>query len=120
MILNKKCYASKEEYIRIKEIKKKKYFYIGIITLILGYSSIMDCFTFYEEGNDSFIIEKLISDRKGCRAKYMENDENLPEVEYSINPIENEIKDYRKKNYKKEENGNQIYEPLLYESILKI
>ena len=115
MIFRQRCYVNREEYNKIKALHQKKYFYIGIIAFILGYSSIIDCFTFFEEGKDSFIIDKLISDENNCRAEYMKNDEILPEVKYSYNTMELEIEADEKKIYKKGENGNQIYASLLYE-----
>ena len=44
MIFEGRCYLNIKEYMRIKEAHKKKYFFIGIVLFILGYSSIMDCF----------------------------------------------------------------------------
>ena len=42
MIFEGRCYLNIKEYMRIKEAHKKKYFFIGIVLFILGYSSIMD------------------------------------------------------------------------------
>ena len=75
----------------------------------------MDCFTFFEEGSDSFIIEKIISNENDYRAEYMKNDENLPEVEYSKDEIKLELEAEEIKKFEKEENGNQISEYLLYQ-----
>ena len=118
MKFNSRCYINKEEYFRIKNLHQKNYFFIGLILFILGYSSIMDCFTFFEEGSDSFIIEKIISDENDYRAEYMKNDENLPEVEYSKDEIKLELEAEEIKKFEKEENGNQISEYLLYQYIL--
>ena len=112
MIFERRCYINREEYMRIKEANKKKYLYIGIILFILGYSSIMDCFFYFEEGGNSFIIEKLISDENECSAKYMEEDKNLQLFKY-----EDLKKDERsERNWKIHNgtNGNKYTDSLLY------
>ena len=93
---------------------QKIYLFIGIILFILGYSSMIDCFFVYEEGEGSFIIEKLISDENDCRAEYMEKDENLPEIGFKIEEIKLDIEDEEEKLLKKDPYGKQISEPLLY------
>lgn len=113
-IFNKKFYANKEEYNRIKGMHQKIYLFIGIILFILGYSSMIDCFFVYEEGEGSFIIEKLISDENDCRAEYMEKDENLPEIGFKIEEIKLDIEDEEEKLLKNDPYGKQISEPLLY------
>ena len=114
-MINQRCYINKEEYNRIKAIHQKKNFIFEIIAFILGYSSIIDCFTFYEEGQDNFIIEKLISDENDCRAEYMKNDENLPEVDYSFDENKLKIEIENQTKFRKQENGNHISDSLLYE-----
>ena len=112
MIFEGKCYLNREEYRRIKEAKKKKYLYIGIVLFILGYSSIMDCFFYFEEGENSFIIEKLISDENDCSAQYMEEDKNLQIIMY-----ENLKKEETNEDKWKINNGNdgsKYTDPLLY------
>ena len=76
-----RCYFNKKEYNRVKAVHKEGYFFIGLILFILGYSSIIDCFTYYEEGEIKINIEKLISDEKDLRAEYGEEDKNLPSLE---------------------------------------
>ena len=107
-----RCYINREEYIRIKKANEKKYLYIGIVLFILGYSSIMDCFFYFEEGENSFIIEKLISDKNDCSANYMEEDKNLQPFKY-----EGLKKDERtERNWKVHERsfGNKYTDSLLY------
>ena len=107
-----RCYINREEYIRIKKANEKKYLYIGIVLFILGYSSIMDCFFYFEEGENSFIIEKLISDENDCSANYMEEDKNLQLFKY-----EDLKKDERtERNWKVHERsfGNKYTDSLLY------
>ena len=107
-----RCYINREEYIRLKKANEKKYLYIGIVLFILGYSSIMDCFFYFEEGENSFIIEKLISDKNDCSANYMEEDKNLQLFKY-----EDLKKDERtERNWKVHERsfGNKYTDSLLY------
>ena len=113
-ILDKRCYISEGEYNRIKGMHQKKYYYIGLILFILGYSSIIESFFVYDEGVDSFIIEKLVSDENDCRAKYMKDDTNLPLVKYSYIKKDLEFESEEPKKFNTESNGTQISEPLLY------
>ena len=112
MILEERCYINREEYMRIKEANKKKYLYIGIVLFILGYSSIMDCFFYFEEGENSFIIEKLISDENDCSPRYMEEDKNLQLFKFE------DLKkgDHSKPDFKIHDgiNGNKYTDSLLY------
>ena len=115
MIFKGRCYVNREEYMRIKEGNKRKYLCIGIVLFILGYSSIMDCFFYFEEGdnNISFIIEKLVSDEDEYSAKYMEEDKNLQLFIYESLKKEEKtyIYDWKKQN---EDGGKKYTEPLLY------
>ena len=81
----------------------------------MGYSSIIESFFVYDEGVDSFIIEKLVSDENDCRAEYMKNDENLPEVDYSFDENKLKIEIENQTKFRKQENGNHISDSLLYE-----
>ena len=78
-----RCYFDKKAYNRVKAIHTKGLFVVGLILFILGYSSIIDCFTYYEEIEATITIEKLISGKKDLRAEYDEEDENLPSLEKS-------------------------------------
>ena len=60
-------------------------------------------------------IEKLISDENDCRAEYMKNDENLPEVDYSFDENKLKIEIENQTKFRKQENGNHISDSLLYE-----
>ena len=114
MVFKGRCYVNREEYMRIKEANKKKYLYIGIVLFILGYSSIMDCLFYFEEGdNDTFIIEKLISDEDDCSAQYMEEDKNLQLIRYE-NLKKEEIKFERDWKLHNGKDGNKYTDPLLY------
>ena len=114
MVFKGRCYVNREEYMRIKEANKKKYLYIGIVLFILGYSSIMDCLFYFEEGdNDTFIIEKLISDEDDCSAQYMEEDKNLQLVMYEN--LKKEEKQYERDwKIHNGDNGNKYTDSLLY------
>ena len=98
---------------------QKKYYYIGLILFILGYSSIIESFFVYDEGVDSFIIEKLVSDENDCRAKYMKDDTNLPLVKYSYIKKDLEFESEEPKKFNTESNGTQISEPFLYKWIFE-
>ena len=113
MVFRGRCYVNREEYMKLKEVNKKKYLYIGIVLFILGYSSIMDCFFYFEEGENSFIIEKLISDENDCSAQYMEEDKNLKSIRYE-NSKKGEIIIKYDYELHKGEDGNKYTDPLLY------
>ena len=97
---------------RIKEANKKKYLYIGIILFILGYSSIMDCLFHFEEGDNNFIIEKLISDEDDCSAQYMKVDKNLQLFIYES--LKKEEKNERDLTIHFGGVGQKYTDPLLY------
>ena len=83
MKFKQRCYLNKEEYLRLKRIKSCLLFFIGFILLFTGYSSILSCFTYFEEGDETFIIKKLISGEDNLGTKYMENDKISKVDEYS-------------------------------------
>ena len=83
MKFKQRCYLNKEEYLRLKRIKSCLLFFIGFILLFTGYSSILNCFTYFEEGDETFIIKKLISGEDNLGTKYMENDKISKVDEYS-------------------------------------
>ena len=69
---------------RIKSMKNSKSLLIGIIVFILGYTSILDCFTYYEEGYNIFYMEKIISDENKYKAGYMMKDEDLQPFQFQF------------------------------------
>ena len=77
-----KCYLNREEYLRIKKLQNNGLLFVGLILFLSGYSSILYSFTYFDEGDDYFLIKKFISGEKDLRAKYKENDEGPKKVEY--------------------------------------
>ena len=83
-IKDQKCYLNEEEKMRIKSMKNSKSLLIGIIVFIFGYTSILDCFTYYEEGYNIFYMEKIISDENKYKAGYMMKDEDLQPFQFQF------------------------------------
>ena len=85
MIFKHKCSLNDEEYQRIKKkfANKCTYFW-WIILLLLGYSSMLDCFARYEIGSENVTIRKFVSYNEDCRADYMKNDENPPAITFNF------------------------------------
>ena len=77
-----RCYLNREEYLRIKKLQNNGLFFVGLILFLSGYSSILYSFTYFDEGDDYFLIKKFISGENDLRAKYKKNDEGPKKVEY--------------------------------------
>ena len=83
-IYSKRCYTNREEYMRIKKYKTCVRILLGIILLILGYSSIFNTFIRFIiiecPFELNFNLIKLVSLENNLRAKYNERDENIPDL----------------------------------------
>ena len=67
---------------RIKKLQNKGLFFVGLVLFLSGYSYILFSFTYFDKGDDYFLIKKFISGENDLRAKYKENDEGPKKVEY--------------------------------------
>ena len=79
-------YVNQEQKERLKNMRNNLNFFGGIVALFAGYTSIWDCFTYYEEGGNIFSMEKIVSDENVYKAGYMEEDEELEPINYVIDP----------------------------------